>query len=217
MTSFPGTSQETFARFDKAAQTWKTRPRAICSRPGEVRIRWVPGHAQVDGNETADRIAKEGAAMIHLGETTYTLAALRRWCKSRAPEALEKLWGTVAPSSYKELYITTSPLKPKELLLSRYILGKILAARTGHGDFADYHERFNHEDALLHCRCGARKAPLHFFFCRIAKRRIPRPPGRPSEVIPRLLGTAKGTETLAKWLHQTRFFEDICPFRPSQR
>ena len=48
------------------------------------------------------------------------------------------------------------PAKTKELLLPRFILGKTLAARTGHGDFADYHERFNHEDASLHCRCGAR-------------------------------------------------------------
>ena len=151
--------------------------------------------------------------MTHLGETSYTLAALRRWAKSRAPEAMEKLCKTVGPSSYKEIYITTSPLKPKELLLPRYILGKILAARTGHGDFADYHERFNHEDALLHCRCGARKAPLHFFFCRIAKRIIPRPSGPPSAVISKLLGTANGAETLAKWLLQTRYFDDICPFR----
>ena len=215
--SFPGTSQETFAAFNKAAEAWKHRPRAACSRLGEIRVRWVPGHTKVNGNETTDCLAKEGARMTYLGETSYTLAALRRWAKSQAPEAMEKLWKTVAPSSYKELYITTSPLKPKELLLPRYILGKILAARTGHGDFADYHERFNHENALLHCRCGARRAPLHFFFCRIAKRRIPRPLGPPSVMIPKLLGTANGAETLAKWLLQIRYFDDICPFRSLPR
>ncbi|XP_077661359.1 uncharacterized protein AFUA_7G08210 [Aspergillus fumigatus Af293] len=86
------------------------------------------------------------------------------------------------------------------LRLPRHLLGRILAARTGHGDFADYHERFNHEDAHLHCRCGARKSPVHFFFCRI--------------MIPFLLGTAKGAAKLAAWLSQTRFFDDICPRRP---
>ncbi|EED11421.1 conserved hypothetical protein [Talaromyces stipitatus ATCC 10500] len=87
----------------------------------------------------------------------------------------------------------------------------VLATRfQRHRDFADYHERFNHDDAYLLCRCGARKAPLHFLFCHIAKRRAPRPPGPPSEVISFLLGTAKGAQKLATWLAETHFFEDIC-------
>ncbi|EED12151.1 conserved hypothetical protein [Talaromyces stipitatus ATCC 10500] len=114
---------------------------------------------------------------------------------------------------HTDLGITTSPKRPLELQLTRLDLGHMIAARTGHGDFADYHERFNHDDAHLLCRCGARKAPLHFFFCHIAKRRAPRPPGPPSEVIPFLLGTTKAAQKLAIWLAETLFFEDICPRR----
>ena len=66
----------------------------------------------------------------------------------------------------------------------------------------------------MYCRCGARKARLHFFFCRIAKRRVPRPPGPPNKVLPELLGTHAGLKTLEKWLGQTRFFTDICPRIP---
>jgi hypothetical protein len=117
----------------------------------------------------------------------------------------------VAPQSYRDLGIFTSPSRPEELQIARPLLGRILAARTGHGDFAAYHERFNHEDAYLLCRCGSRKSPLHFFFCRIAKRRARRPPGAPSEVIPILLGTTNGAKQLATWLTKTRFYEDICP------
>ncbi|WPJ65055.1 hypothetical protein SMAC4_13862 [Sordaria macrospora] len=36
------------------------------------------------------------------------------------------------------------------------------------GDFKDYHERFEHEDALLTCFCGSWKNPFHSFFCRKA-------------------------------------------------
>ncbi|KAI9042361.1 ribonuclease H family protein [Aspergillus affinis] len=86
---------------------------------------------------------------------------------------------------------------PAELKLPRPLLARILAARTGHGDFAAYHERFNHEDAQLLCRCGARKTSVHFLFYYIAKRRLPRPPGPPSETIPFLLGTPKGAAKLA--------------------
>jgi hypothetical protein len=98
----------------------------------------------------------------------------------------------------------------RQLILSRYLtvrtqcisrLGSTAMggniARTGHGDFADYHKRFKHENAHLLCQCDAQKAPLHFFFCRIAKRRAPRPPGPPSEIIPFLLGSMKGAQRLA--------------------
>jgi hypothetical protein len=129
--------------------------------------------------------------------------------------AAHTLWMSTAPQSYQDLGITSSHGRPEELRLPRLLLGHILAARSGHGDFADFHERFQHEDAYLHCRCGARKSPIHFFFCRIAKRRAPRPPGPPSEVIPFLLGTGKGAARLAAYLTETRFFEDICPRHPS--
>ena len=105
------------------------------------------------------------------------------------------------------------PARPEELWLKRPLLGRLLAARTGHGDFADYHERFNHEDAYLLCGCGSRKSPLHFFFCYKGKRRASHPLGPPARAVP-LLGTAKGAKELASWLADTKFFEDICPRRP---
>lgn len=127
---------------------------------------------------------------------------------------IQRHWQAVAPQPYQDLWIISSPRCPNELHLPRHLLGRILAARTGNGDFADYHKRFNHEDAHLHCRCGAKKSPVHFFFCRIVKRRLPRPLGPPSETIPFLLGTPKGAAMLVAWLSQTRFFDDICPRRP---
>src|ERR1700759_2556307 len=85
---------------------------------------------------------------------------------------------------------------------------------VGHTDFADYHERFQHDDAYLFCRCGARKAPYHFLFCPIAKRKARRPLGPPSQVIPYLLGSVKGAQKLATWLAETQFYTDICPRQP---
>jgi hypothetical protein len=127
---------------------------------------------------------------------------------------LQRHWQATAPKSDQDLWIISSPPCPGELHLSRHLLVRVLAARTGHGDFAEYHERFNHEDAHIFCQCGARKTPVHFFFCRIARRRSPRPPGPPSETIPFLLGTPKGAAKLAAWLSETRFFDDICPRQP---
>ena len=33
----------------------------ICGRGNEVKVHWVPGHKDIDGNELADRQAKEAA------------------------------------------------------------------------------------------------------------------------------------------------------------
>lgn len=53
-------------------------------------------------------------------------------------------------------------MTPPELSIPRQQLGHLLAARSGHGDFAEYHRRLKREDALLMCSCGADKTPRHF-------------------------------------------------------
>jgi hypothetical protein len=42
--------------------------------------------------------------------------------------------------------------------------GRVFAARSAHGDFADYHERFGH-DTELTCQRGRRKSPIPTWTC----------------------------------------------------
>lgn len=169
---------------------------------GDIKIRWVPRHASIAGNEAADCAANEGCRTTLAHQLPFSHAGIRRWARL---------------SNYERLEILRSSCRPKELSITRSTLAHILAARTAHGDFADYHVRFHHDDAYLNCRCGHRKAPLHFIFCNIAKRRARRPLGPPSEVIPYLLGTFQGGLELEKWLTKTRFFIDICPNKITAR
>ena len=209
-----GSSQEVFENFRTIASTWLERERFPYTNGGSVRVCWVPGHTQIPENEAADRAAKEGATMEPPISCKYSYASLKRQAKSTIKASLQRYWQAKAPKSYQDLWITSSPRCPDELHLPRHHLARVLAARTRHGDFADYHERFNHEDAYIYCQCGARKSPIHFFYCRIVKRRLPRTPGPPSEAIPFLLGTPKGAAILAAWLSETHFYDTICPRRP---
>jgi hypothetical protein len=181
---------------------------------GSVRIYWVPCHTQIPKNKAADQAAKKEVVMNPPPSSRHSYASLRQRAKTDAVAALQRHWQSTAPKSYQDFWIIISPWRPAELKLPRPLLARILAARTGHGDFAGYHERFNHEDAHLLCCCGVRKSPIHFFFCCVAKRCMPRPSGPPSTAIPYLLDTLKGAVQLAAWLSETRFFEDICPRHP---
>lgn len=104
---------------------------------------------------------------------------------------------------------------PKELTLPRSIIAHIYAARTGHGDFAEYHERFHHENALTTCSCGALKSPTHILHCNRPIQRLPKTATRAGDVTKYLLGTFKGASILTKWIKETNYFTEICPRFPS--
>jgi ribonuclease HI len=204
-----GSSQSVFDEFTEVARLWPLRTRLPHTQPGSVRIRWVPGHLNIQGNEEADKAAKEGARLPTPTNAICSLASLKRLAKTEAKRALGQLWLSTAPASYIDLRISYSS-SPYELYLDRAALGRILATRTNHGDFATYHIRFDHINATLTCSCGYKKTPLHFFFCRLGKARIAFK-GAPSEVIPSLLGTTKGAARLAKWLTDSQFYQKTCP------
>ena len=93
---------------------------------------------------------------------------------------------------------------PKELRLPRPHLHRLLAERSGHGDFKAYHLRFRHRDARLRCSCGLDTAPGHFLTCCRTRRPdlLNKMRGRTLHR-DEVLTTTEGALALSRWLAAT--------------
>ncbi|OAQ60081.1 reverse transcriptase [Purpureocillium lilacinum] len=135
-------SQEVFLEFQ-----------ALATTHGAAGVRWIPGHTNITGNEQADALAKAATSLPEPADALPTLAHLRRIARQQSRDAFEAWWDASAPDQYKPLHLKPTTGCPPELKLPRPLLHHLLAARSRHGDFADYHVRFNHDDARLSCSC----------------------------------------------------------------
>lgn len=179
-----------------------------------IQFRWTRGHQGLEGNTQADQLARQGAELPYtapygIASLAYTAKKAKEWLKQE--ESTE--WVRDAPATYKLLGIPPAPKGgPKELTLPRSILARLVAARSGHGDFYEYHQRMGHSNFLERCSCGRRKKANHFFYCRRARRKYGHPPGPKERVsLTYYLGDPKGAVFFGRWLETTKFYEEICP------
>ncbi|KAJ6437988.1 (S)-coclaurine N-methyltransferase [Purpureocillium lavendulum] len=183
---------------------------ALAAEHGATEIRWIPGHTNIPGNEQADALAKAGTSQPEPVDALPTLAYLRKVARRRPKDAFKAWWEASAPQQYRVLDLDATTGCPPELTLPRPLLHHLLAARTHHGDFADYHERFKHEDARLTCSCGRQKEPKHLFYCRkIPPRHRMRLAPSPTAAVNRAIG--RDFDQFVKVAKASSFFGTICP------
>lgn len=205
------TSSRRIAKFRQLAASWINRTRASCTKAGAVSVRWCPGHSGIPGNEAADALAKSACLMTAL-PLSPSIARAKREISLLYNASTTAYWDREGPTRYKELGIGPSlGISPELKGLSRRALGALIAARSGHGDFAQYHRRFTHEDALMTCSCGEEKSTDHFFHCSIgrSRARLSGGPRHSSPGIKWVLSTPKGAHAFGKWVELTKFYDEV--------
>ncbi|RAL66698.1 hypothetical protein DID88_006378 [Monilinia fructigena] len=150
-----------------------------------IRIKWSPGHTGIEGNEAADRLADTGAHTPDCDPgpaslpTISGIGSIFRDLRSGAQQSWWIKRKAKLSAHYLKWDLTYRVGLPPELDLPRNQLHRLLAIRSAHGDFAWYHNKFRHADALTECSCGAAKAPMHLVHCPRSHKRFKDWPSRP--------------------------------------
>ncbi|KAL2886732.1 putative double-stranded RNA/RNA-DNA hybrid binding protein [Ceratocystis lukuohia] len=185
------TSQDIIDETKRTLNMWKSK-----DDRRRVQVLWVPGHVGLEGNEQADAQAKLGCLGSNL-EPRASLAGAQRWRRNQLREEYEKWWKE--QEGYRPLdgIPCNPPFRvPGYKGLDRTELGHILAARTGHGDFDQYHDRFNHKCPRKCTHCNQPKERGHMWTCRT----LPRPWSQ--RFTDKLLKNTKATKYIASVLHR---------------
>ena len=187
---------------------WKRRSRGQNTTPVEVAVRRCPGHAGILGNEAADALAK-AACGAPASNSELSVARAKIKVKAQYEASVILYWAENSPSRYKELGIgPNTKITIKLARLGRRTLRYLPAARSGHGDFADYHRRFQHENATLTCSCGEEKSHNHFFYCHLGQYQAQLHRAQNSNPsVPWDFASVERDNVFNNWVRVTNFFE----------
>ncbi len=170
----------------------------------------------IEDNDMADGKAKRyvgNPPTISATEEVHTLAYALRTARKTQDHKWVNAWKkggkSQALKGYHELRLEpTTRVKSMPEMALKEVLGWLIAARSGHGHFADYYERFGHEEDI-YCKCGQKRSKSHLFSCSSARAlrvKLFRVIDRRLLTQKEVLGTAQGIKVFAEWAPRTELF-----------
>lgn len=137
--------------------------RLALDRDPRLELEWCPAHVGLEGNERADRLAKDTAVGPYEPMKASTVAFAKAKAVRDHRRRVDEWWNAARPKRYKEL-----GLGPEPDLLSgtRRQVFEVFTHRTGHGPFVSYLRRFGKEGIPVH-ECGTPREVQHLSCCRL--------------------------------------------------
>ena len=140
------------------ASIWEVFRRALTLRQAgrHLELWWAPGHAGIEGNETADSVARAAASGVRSGTEPFSVSRsmldhhLLQWYHSQAQAQVQ---GAQAPgATLLEDSIVCTDLHWTRLMPSRFMAARVAQFLTGHFPTGTYLYRFHLRPSPL-CEC----------------------------------------------------------------
>ena len=152
-------SQQAFKQFRDLAKNWSQTGKKLT-------VQWIPSRARIEGNKLAVQEAKKHAKrppVTGLNLQQSVSSAKRKIIRNKDAN-WQSEWEKSAFSGAAQMYVELG-LKPTsraksflELKLKREVQRWLIAARSGHGHFSAYHEKFGHKGTDSNCLCGQKRS-----------------------------------------------------------